>query len=329
MPLDAYLSPKSPTDLPEEPFFQGADGRAQLVSAAALQQTFGAAGSSVKLVVLNACYSDVQAEALLAHVDCVVGMSGAIEHDAARNFAIGFYGGLGERESVAAAYRQGCAAISLVGLRDGEKPALKVRAGVDASQSILSAGDVVVPPASPPQAGLIDFTAERQRHAQFLGREDVLARLDECLDGSRETGWVVVIGGPGMGKSAILSAWLLRREATGAVVAHHFIRRQVADWESTRGDRGVAGRADRGGVSRAARPPGQARAALAGVARAGVEAAGLDRAAGGAGRWPRRDARGGGREPAAAVPAARGAGGDPVSVRDAADVPAPELARGA
>src|ERR1700733_7095009 len=43
--------------------FQGADGRTQLVSAEALEQTFDAAGSSVKLVVLNACYSEPQAAA--------------------------------------------------------------------------------------------------------------------------------------------------------------------------------------------------------------------------------------------------------------------------
>jgi len=54
-----------------------------------------------------------QAEALLAHVDCVVSTRGTIRDDAARSFAIGFYGGLGERESIAAAYLQGCAAISL------------------------------------------------------------------------------------------------------------------------------------------------------------------------------------------------------------------------
>jgi hypothetical protein len=109
-------------------FFQGPDGRPQLVSTAALEDTFGAAGSSVKLVVLNACYSDVQAEALLAHIDCVVGMSGSILDDAARSFAIGFYGGLGERESVAAAYQQGRAAIRLEGLRDSDRPATSTSA---------------------------------------------------------------------------------------------------------------------------------------------------------------------------------------------------------
>jgi hypothetical protein len=120
-------------------YFQGADGRARFVSAQAIEETFGAAGSSVKLVVLNACYSDMQADALLTHIDCVVGISGAIRDDAARSFAIGFYGGLGERESVAAAYKQGRAAISLEGLPDGERPRLKVRAGVDATQLVLAA----------------------------------------------------------------------------------------------------------------------------------------------------------------------------------------------
>jgi hypothetical protein len=120
-------------------FFQGSDGRPQRVSAKALQETFGAAGASVQVVVLNACYSSAQAQALLAHVDCVVGMRSAIRDDAARSFAIGFYGGLGERESIAAAYRQGCAAISLEGLPDAARPQLAVRDGVDAEQLVLAA----------------------------------------------------------------------------------------------------------------------------------------------------------------------------------------------
>jgi len=128
-------------------FFQGPDGRPQLVSTAALEETFGAAGASVQLVVLSACYSDVQARALLPHVGCVVGMSGAIGDDTARTFAIGFYGGLGERESIAAAYKQGCAAISLEGLRDRDRPQLVVRVGVDAGKLVLVV-DPVEPQAS-------------------------------------------------------------------------------------------------------------------------------------------------------------------------------------
>jgi len=119
-------------------YFQAPDGGAQLVSPSAIEQTFGAAGASVRVVVLNACYTADQADALLAHVDCVVGMSGAIRDDAARHFAVGFYGGLGEREAVEKAYQQGKAAISLEGLRDGELPQLRVRAGVDAARLVLA-----------------------------------------------------------------------------------------------------------------------------------------------------------------------------------------------
>ena len=121
-------------------YFQGPEGRPQLVSTAVLQETFRAAGSSVKLIVLGACYSDAQAEALLVHADCVVGVGGAIRDDVARNFAIGFYGGVGERESVAAAYQQGCAAICLEGLPDSERPKLNVRPGVDVHRLVLAEG---------------------------------------------------------------------------------------------------------------------------------------------------------------------------------------------
>src|SRR5689334_18554240 len=120
-------------------YFQGPGDRPQLVSPAALEATFAAAGGSVRLVILNACYTELQAQALLAHVDCVVGMSGSIRDDAARAFAVGFYGGLGERESVEAAYKQGRAAISLGGQLDSARPQLKVRSGVDAARLVLAA----------------------------------------------------------------------------------------------------------------------------------------------------------------------------------------------
>ena len=128
-------------------FFQGPDGQPQLVSGEALAQAFGAAGSSVQLLVLSACHSELHAQALLPHVGCVVGTSGAMTDDVARSFAIGFYGGLGERESVAAAYQQGCAAISLQGLPDRDRPKLVVRTGIDAGKLVLAADPEVSPSA--------------------------------------------------------------------------------------------------------------------------------------------------------------------------------------
>lgn len=147
---------------PDGLFVHGGDGRARSVSAAALEKTFGAAGAPVRLAVLSACYTEAVADALLGHIDCVVGMTGAVLDDDARSFAIGFYGGLGERESIEAAFRQGCAAIALAGTsrrspprrrsrdlgsrrdpwrNEGEpaRPWLRVRAGVDAARLVLAA----------------------------------------------------------------------------------------------------------------------------------------------------------------------------------------------
>jgi hypothetical protein len=81
---------------------------------------------------------------------------------------------------------------------------------------------------SPKQVGP-DFTAELQRHVRrsgsggdpgqpaswLVGREDLLTQLDTWLYGPIQTGWNVVTGSPGMGKSVILAAWLERREAAG------------------------------------------------------------------------------------------------------------------
>jgi hypothetical protein len=104
--------------------FTTATGESRVVTPEAIAQTFGSVDVAVRVVLLNACYSAPIAEALLTHVDCVVGMTGAIHDDAARSFAIGFYGGLGEHESVAAAFAQGRAAIHLDGLRDADQPQL-------------------------------------------------------------------------------------------------------------------------------------------------------------------------------------------------------------
>ena len=119
-------------------YFQAADGAAHLVGAAALAQAFDAAGSSVKLVVLDACYTDAHAEAVAAHVDCVVGMSGEAVDGAATSFAIGFYGGLGEGEPVSAAFKQGRAAIALMGVGDAGQPRLVTRPGADANRLVLA-----------------------------------------------------------------------------------------------------------------------------------------------------------------------------------------------
>lgn len=135
---DVALPGASPGPVQGGLYFQAPDGGAQLVTTAALAETFAAVESSVQLVVLNACYTESQADALLAHVDCVVGMSGSIDDNAAKSFASGFYAGIGARQSFAAAYRQGRARVSLEGLPDADRPQLRVRDGIDADHVVLA-----------------------------------------------------------------------------------------------------------------------------------------------------------------------------------------------
>lgn len=77
---------------------------------------------------------------------------------------------------------------------------------------------------------IIDFRLERSRHEHFFGREDVLAELDRLVE-KKPAGFVLVLGGPGMGKSAILSRWVELREQRGERTPHHFLRRNVNRWD--------------------------------------------------------------------------------------------------
>ncbi len=87
--------------------------RSQLVQPNALAELFSILRDNVRCVVLNACYSEIQGYAIAQSIDCVVGMSCAIEDDAAINFAAGFYLGLGYGRNVQTAFKLGCNRIGL------------------------------------------------------------------------------------------------------------------------------------------------------------------------------------------------------------------------
>lgn len=113
------------------------DGRAKPVSRAALRALFGLHAKTVRLVVLNACFSKDQADAIVEVIDCAVGMSQAIGDEAAIVFAAAFYRKLGFGDSVQAAFDEGCVALMLQGIPEEKTPVLLVRGGVDASRVFL------------------------------------------------------------------------------------------------------------------------------------------------------------------------------------------------
>lgn len=94
------------------------------VSVRALTNLFSILKDSIKCVVLNACYSEVQALAIAEHIDCVIGMSKAIGDTPAISFAAAFYQGLGYGRDVKTAFDLGCSRIDLENLGESSVPRL-------------------------------------------------------------------------------------------------------------------------------------------------------------------------------------------------------------
>lgn len=112
-------------------------GKATTVAPQALAQLFRILKDNVRLVVLNACLSFDQAEAITQEIDCVVGMARQISDEAASKFAGGFYRGLGYGRSVQTAFDLGCNEIGLFKLDEEATPKLLVKPGVKAANVVF------------------------------------------------------------------------------------------------------------------------------------------------------------------------------------------------
>lgn len=97
------------------------------VSAVAIGELFRVMKDNVQVVVLNACYSAVQAKAISEHIDYVVGMRRSIRDDAATVFAAAFYSALGENRAIVDAFNQGRVALLVNGIPEQDVPELLIR----------------------------------------------------------------------------------------------------------------------------------------------------------------------------------------------------------
>jgi hypothetical protein len=102
-------------------------GEAQLVSTEALADFFKLFADKVECVLLNACYSEVQAEAIVQHIPYVIGMNRGISDGAAIEFAVAFYDALGAGKDIEFAFDLGRSAIQLQGIPEDLTPVLKKR----------------------------------------------------------------------------------------------------------------------------------------------------------------------------------------------------------
>jgi pterin-4a-carbinolamine dehydratase len=108
--------------------FEDTDGKEKFISSEALAnlaKIFSKRG--LECIILNACYSKFQAEAIVQYVPYVIGMSKAIGDQAAIHFSTGFYTALGAGETIRFSYDLGCNAMQLAGIPEDLTPILLVQ----------------------------------------------------------------------------------------------------------------------------------------------------------------------------------------------------------
>ncbi|MCG8417547.1 MAG: SUMF1/EgtB/PvdO family nonheme iron enzyme [Proteobacteria bacterium] len=152
---------------------QGERDAAALVDHAAIVELIGILRDGLRLVVLNACYSDNLAEALTEYIDCAIGTRHDVGDEAAIEFAAGFYRALGFGKSIQSAYKLGCNAGTFAGLSQAHE--LVCRDGVDPNTIVL-----VGPPgepADPPAGQLIGHGDDLDGEAGM----DVGSMVDELI----------------------------------------------------------------------------------------------------------------------------------------------------
>lgn len=105
--------------------FEDKLGQTLPVEVQALSALFKQVTDSIQCVVLNACYSDQQAQVISQHIPFVIGMTKVISDQAAIRFAVGFYGALAAGYTYEKAYELACVQIQIAGFSEELTPILR------------------------------------------------------------------------------------------------------------------------------------------------------------------------------------------------------------
>lgn len=105
-------------------YLEDAAGAGQEVSAEALGNLFNIFKEHIRCVILNACFSELQAQEIAKHGIPVIGMSSKVPDQAGVEFSEAFYDALGAGRDLEFAFALGCSAIEMYKLDDKTKPKL-------------------------------------------------------------------------------------------------------------------------------------------------------------------------------------------------------------
>lgn len=99
-------------------YLEDVSGNGQEVPSEALGNLLKLFKDTLKCVVLNACYSEIQANEIVKHGIPVIGMSTAVPDKAGVEFSEAFYDALGAGKDIEFAFELGCSAIELYDLQE-------------------------------------------------------------------------------------------------------------------------------------------------------------------------------------------------------------------
>lgn len=187
-------------------------GYMQLVNTQALAKLFNLFRNRVECVLLNACYSEVQATEIYQHIDCVIGMNKAIGDKAAIKFSIGFYTALWSGRNYEDCFNMGCTSIDLHGIAEYLTPVIKIRPRDQGEQPINSPtsdkDDHFKQHADLPEE-LLTASKGLLNWKRTLGDEQEIERpeLERLLNriDTEDSSTTIVLGVPGCGKSALMA----------------------------------------------------------------------------------------------------------------------------
>jgi hypothetical protein len=120
-------SPSSPSAPDGQLILMGGNGQPHPVTQEAIVDLFDVLKDRIRLVVLNACYTKPQAEAIARVIDCCIGMNTAIGDRAAIIFAAAFYRAIGFGRDIQTAYKLGKNELKLKGISESQTPELHYR----------------------------------------------------------------------------------------------------------------------------------------------------------------------------------------------------------
>jgi len=177
-------------------------GRRTVISKSALASFFKLNKGKIRIVLLNACYSEVQAKALSETIDFTIGMGGQVTDKAAIAFAASFYQSLANGKSVHEAFESGKVQLKLLKIGKSKLPELLVRKGADVFAPFL--------PRLSPQASIPTGIAPPFPASVFTGRETEIDHVKRLLGITGSAGLenkvTIICGYPGVGKTAIVGA---------------------------------------------------------------------------------------------------------------------------